>query len=385
MSLSATDDNEETGGADSRGAAGRRDRKFMALRVSHATRNPQLSDVASAFLVERSHDTDGSAAQAVHDFPFRRASARRSPLISFSTFRYRPIAGESRAMTSILEFYHQWRKRTFPASKADLAWRHAELSSRLDGIAANMPKIQGAAALVETLDRISDDLHALKKRSAGPRSGSLAEAALAIVNSMRHGKVKFLQIGGNDGRLADPAYPFIAAYDWRGVIVEPVPEYFEALCRTHAERPWIECVNVAIDARCASREIYKVKGDVVRAQVLQTGACWLQGCASFSKELLLGGGLAEEEIEAVTIPTTTGAELTRTHDLADCDVMIIDVEGAEEIVLSSFDFGQWRPRVIIFESELKTNAEIAPIEMLLGSYGYQISWENFDSVAVLKP
>ncbi|MBY6242197.1 FkbM family methyltransferase [Methylosinus sp. Sm6] len=270
-------------------------------------------------------------------------------------------------MTSVIERYHQWRKATLPASKADVAWRHSDLSGRLDEIA------RGVKAL------------AMPSSAPTARRTGVAETAIALVNSMRQGKATFLQIGGNDGRLADPLHPFIEAYDWRGVIVEPVPDYFEALRQTHAARPGVTCVNVAIDVRAGRRDIYRVKPDVVRDQLMRTGEYWLQGCATFAKDVLLRSGLAESDIEPVSIRTTTGMDIVKDHALGDCDLLVVDVEGAEELVLSSFDFASWRPKAIIFESELKTEEERAAIERLLLVHRYRISWDPFDSVAVAKP
>lgn len=287
-------------------------------------------------------------------------------------------------MTTIVEMYHQWRKRTFPASKEDVAWRHSALSYRLDGIANHLQKIDEFAAHSQTLDKIAGDLQLLKKRNNSIQSRSLAKVALAIVNSSLGGNVKFLQIGGNDGCLADPAYKYIKESNWRGVIVEPVPEYFDMLRKTHEGRSRIECVNVAIDTRSGHREMYKVKSDVVRSQLAQTGDYWLQGCATFSKEILFRNALTEDDIESVPIRTTTGVDLVRDYALEACDVLIIDVEGAEDIVLSSFDFGRWRPKVIVFESEEKTADEIATIEARLVANDYEVNWEYYDSVAVLK-
>ena len=301
---------------------------------------------------------------------------------------------------SIADLYHSWRKRTLPASKEDIAWRHSSITTQLDSIALALQGLnevlrdqqrfenQGAVPPAaredaQKLDRIAKDLQILKQKHNAFCSKSAPEMTLEILNAVLHGKVKFLQIGGNDGYLHDPVYKFIKAYDWEGVIVEPVPEYFEKLRRTYEDRPRVRCVNAAIDAAAGPREMYKVKADVVRAQLMKTGDNWLQGCACFSKDQLLRCGLAEDDIEAVSVEAIRGEDLVRNYDISDCDVLVIDVEGAEGVVFSSFDFGTWRPRIIIFESEAKSSEEIAAIETQLGAHGYEINWEPYNSVAVL--
>ena len=264
-------------------------------------------------------------------------------------------------MLNIVELYHTWRKRTFPASKEDIAWRYSSITTRLDSIAIALQSLieiardlrqfesPGAASdgtrnVAQKLDGIANDLQISKQKHNAFCSKSASEMTLEILNAVLRGKVKFLQIGGNDGYLHDPIYKFIKAYDWEGVIVEPVPEYFEKLRRTYEDRPRVRCVNAAIDAQAGRREMYKVKADVVHAQLMKTGDSWLQGCARFCRDALLRCGLEESEIEAVSVETIRGGDLVRSYDIGDCDVMIVDVEGAEAVVFSSFDFGSWRPR-----------------------------------------
>jgi FkbM family methyltransferase len=305
-------------------------------------------------------------------------------------------------MSTILERYHAWRKGTFPASKEDVAWRHSFITAKLDSIAIALQSLneivreprpvessdaasRAACRLdAQKLDEVANDLQALKQKQNAFCSKSAVQMTLEILNAIRGGKVKFLQIGGNDGVLADPIYKFIKAYDWEGVIVEPIPEYFEKLRQAYADRPRVRYVNAAIDTQAGSRTIYKVKADVVRSQILKGGDGWLQGIASFSKDwLVLGNDLSENDIEAVSVETIKGADVVRDHGIDDCDVMIVDVEGAEGVVFSSFDFNAWRPRVIIFESDGKSPDEKAAIEAQLVPHGYVITWEHYDSVAVL--
>jgi hypothetical protein len=44
-------------------------------------------------------------------------------------------------MASLIERYHQWRRRTFSASKDDVAWRHDFLNSRLDSLVARFDSV----------------------------------------------------------------------------------------------------------------------------------------------------------------------------------------------------------------------------------------------------
>src|SRR6266568_4231619 len=39
----------------------------------------------------------------------------------------------------------------------------------------------------------------------------------------------FIGIGANDGVTHDPLYPFVRDFEWRGIMVEPIPEVFAEL------------------------------------------------------------------------------------------------------------------------------------------------------------
>ncbi|MBK6937124.1 MAG: FkbM family methyltransferase [Chitinophagaceae bacterium] len=39
----------------------------------------------------------------------------------------------------------------------------------------------------------------------------------------------FVQIGANDGKSGDPLYEFIINHNWKGILVEPMPDVFEQL------------------------------------------------------------------------------------------------------------------------------------------------------------
>ena len=45
----------------------------------------------------------------------------------------------------------------------------------------------------------------------------------------------FVQIGANDGRIDDPIYKLISRYRLKGLLVEPVPDFFESLVETYKD------------------------------------------------------------------------------------------------------------------------------------------------------
>lgn len=62
-------------------------------------------------------------------------------------------------------------------------------------------------------------------------------------------EVLFLQIGSNDGISGDPLYRFINDYNWKGILVEPVPFLFEKLERNYIDKKEnLIFLNIAISA-----------------------------------------------------------------------------------------------------------------------------------------
>src|ERR1700681_618887 len=45
----------------------------------------------------------------------------------------------------------------------------------------------------------------------------------------RKGKILFVQIGANDGIKNDPIHVYVRKYHWNGLLVEPMPDFFNTL------------------------------------------------------------------------------------------------------------------------------------------------------------
>ena len=62
-----------------------------------------------------------------------------------------------------------------------------------------------------------------------------------------HPDVVFVQIGSHNGYDSDPLARFVDRHEaWRGVMVEPMPEHFEALTQRRGDDPRLRLVQAAI-------------------------------------------------------------------------------------------------------------------------------------------
>lgn len=136
----------------------------------------------------------------------------------------------------------------------------------------------------------------------------------------------FVDIGAADGFSISNTYLLESRYNWTGICVEANPDFFEKLraCRRAV------CVNACIDGSA--------------------------GIVTFRRSGFFGGIISSGEEDPnimdkyVKMPTRTLLELL---DIAsaprEIDYLSIDVEGAEERILLSFDFSKYTFRCMTIE------------------------------------
>ncbi|HSJ21018.1 MAG TPA: FkbM family methyltransferase [Nocardioidaceae bacterium] len=150
----------------------------------------------------------------------------------------------------------------------------------------------------------------------------------------------YVDVGANDP-VEDSVTKVFYDRGWRGLDVEPVAEYAEAL---RAERPRDHVAEVAITG--------EDHGSVTLHEVVGTGLSTLRNGIA---DEAAGRGFPTRD---VTVPTRTLRSLVDEH-LGDQDVHFckIDAEGVEAEVLASVDLEAWRPWVLVVEATHPNTAE----------------------------
>lgn len=210
--------------------------------------------------------------------------------------------------------------------------------------------------------------------------------------SREHKPVTFLQVGANDGFINDPLHMFIKRDNWRGVMVEPLPDVFnEYLSRLHRKRPEVMAVNAALDRNDGTRPLYKLSISRER---------WATGLSSFSREVLLkklrdGSMLRNMRREGVTLPpneddciirdevATVSPETLLSHfEGRSPDLLAIDTEGFDYELLKMLDLDRISPEVIIYEEVVFDEKTAQECREYLTSHGYSLQSIKRDVLAV---
>lgn len=211
------------------------------------------------------------------------------------------------------------------------------------------------------------------------RSDVITRRIFSDLAERKGSAVNFLQVGGNDGVLADPIYPFVTQGNWAGTIIEPVPSYFRLLEKAYANFPKVTALRLAIGRTAGKQKIFFVKDEIIQARRAADPDDMMQGVASFIRAHVSNPGFSDEEIDEVLVPVQPLSSVADRSRLI--DVLLVDVEGSEIEVLSSMD---WTipVDVVVFESDHLSPAQRAAAEALFGGNGFEVFWRWPDSFAV---
>lgn len=224
----------------------------------------------------------------------------------------------------------------------------------------------------------------IERRKAG-NGPSIPLLRLLVEHSILvEGKGAILQIGANDGMLADPVHEMIVALGLPAVLVEPLSDLFDQLQRNYAGQPNIFFENCAVSTAPGEAEIFRINPQATHLPR------FAQGLASFDKSILLkhknaegiAGENLEQHIETLTVPVVTVRQLLKKHAvLQKLTAIQIDTEGHDFAVVKSVVEAECLPKIINYEHRhLSYNDQVA-CRNLLASHGYSFMSNYEDTLA----
>jgi FkbM family methyltransferase len=165
----------------------------------------------------------------------------------------------------------------------------------------------------------------------------------------------YIDVGANDPDLDSVTKAFYER-GWRGINVEPVPQWFE---RLEKARPQDINLQLALGAE---------PGEITLYELPDTGLSTAE--EKFAERHVAERGYQSRELRVKM--DTLSSVCERIH-LAPIHFLKIDVEGAERAVFQGTDFGRIRPWIIVVEATLPNSQEEAysDWEPLLLNAGYE--------------
>ena len=200
--------------------------------------------------------------------------------------------------------------------------------------------------------------------------------------------MRFLQVGGMDGKRFDPVYAFVKHYRWAGVVLEPLPDLFAALRANYADAPQVSLVNAALMQSDGTQEMLRVDRGAAQAGAVPD---WAEGLGSFHPERnALGGVGVDPELHATllrhsvreAVTCLTLRSVAERCGLARIDLVQVDAEGCELEVLRQVMDGGYAPLVIQLEHWALSPRERGAVLGVLGERGYFVRMGESDVLAV---
>ncbi len=200
--------------------------------------------------------------------------------------------------------------------------------------------------------------------------------------------LRFLQVGGMDGKRFDPVYAFVKRYRWSGVILEPLPDLFAALRANYADAPQVRLVNAALMESDGTREMLRVDREAAKAGAVPD---WAEGLGSFHPERnALGGVGVDADLHAAllrhsvrqSVTCVTLRSVAEQCGLTRIDLVQVDAEGCELDVLRQVVEAGYAPRVIQLEHWALSPKERGALLGMLGEHGYFLRMGESDVLAV---
>ncbi len=208
----------------------------------------------------------------------------------------------------------------------------------------------------------------------------LGEKWEAIFGQMTDGF--FVEVGAYDGESYSNT-SCLADVGWSGLYIEPIAEFADRCSYRHRKNAGIQVVNCA-----ASDEIENVKiflGDILTTVVDEQVADY--------EQINWATGLHKGEMREV--PAAPLDVILDRHSVAPrFDLLVVDVEGAEETVMRGFSLDRWLPKAILIELEdehpdfcgnPRVVQSVMRVRSLIKDAGYALFFkDHINSLYVLK-
>ena len=181
--------------------------------------------------------------------------------------------------------------------------------------------------------------------------------------------INFLEIGACDGVFpVDVLYPH--AYtnkNWNGVMVEPVPYYFEKLKDNYDHRENIQFINAAISDTDGEIDMFIIPPEVIDSGAVPRHAMGVSRVDGSTLKPNVSGHAVKITVDSITLDTL----IARTN-LTHIDVLQVDVEGLDYKIFSGVIEMGFRPALAIVEYHNLPSDERNGIKKIAEDLNYEL-------------
>ncbi|AXO81593.1 FkbM family methyltransferase [Olleya aquimaris] len=206
-----------------------------------------------------------------------------------------------------------------------------------------------------------------------PSSKDLMELTFKVNKSF-----SFIQVGANDGVSFDDLYEFVKKRDSKGLVIEPIKKYFNELTLNYNYNQQIIGINKALHPSKNKVLVFKVVDNAIINYPE-----WVKGIASLSLDHLKKHNIMHEDIEEEEVKADSFSNIIKSnYNFKNLDYLQIDTEGFDLEVLKMFDFSNFKPNIIKYESVNLSSRDFKESVKLLKSKGYYVFKEMNDNIAI---
>ena len=199
-------------------------------------------------------------------------------------------------------------------------------------------------------------------------------------------EIVVLKIGANDGVENDPIADLLLDDSrYRGVLVEPVPYYAKLLADNYRNTGRFRIEQVAIAAASGTATMYYVTENSL--EILGSPLPhWLRGVTSLDRSHVLKHLAPDVHsiVEETVVECLNVKGLLERNHVEKIGLLQIDAEGFDWVVLEQFDFGVFRPKVVLFERRHLNTRDQESAQSKMEQAGYQVSPMETDFFCLLK-
>ena len=147
----------------------------------------------------------------------------------------------------------------------------------------------------------------------------------------------FVEVGANDGKTGSFTYN-LAAIGWTGINIEPIPHLFNECVENHKSHKNVTNLNCGIGEKNEEVEIYDAGTLSTIDEETYSTYKTMDGFKNMCKEN-----------KKYRIQIKKLDNILVENNINKINLLVIDVEGYEEKVLSGFDIEKYKPEIIIIE------------------------------------